>query len=139
VKLATVSITKRPIELLRSVESRYGFERPEPRTWHWRRECAFQDLPSECDVLVEGTKPFRLRWQTEGSKSPHDEASKPLAFGMHGVRIRSTQLSGNGQIEFELRSATTSDGKSRIRITNGKQKRKLVEGKHRSQTSAKNS
>jgi hypothetical protein len=141
VKLATVSVTKRPIELLRAVESRYRFERPESRTWHWRRECSFDSLPAGCDLVIEAEQPFRVCWRFDNVDKENAEESRPIAFGVQGVRISARELRRLGQIDFEFispQNAVTSEGIFRIFVTSDKPHRQRINSEHQTPSSAKN-
>ena len=90
-----------PIELLESLRRRYGGRRPEAATWHWREDVPFSTLPPERSLLVEARAPFalRVRFDDAGSAEPARH-SRPLAFGLHGVRLDARDLASHTAIHF---------------------------------------
>jgi glucoamylase len=101
VKLATVSATKIPLEMLDLVRKRYDFKRPEPDTWHWRTAAPFCEAPEGCNVLIESTEPFRLHFGFDGWKHCEDCDSELLGLGMHGVRLTHDEHQGR-EVNFTM-------------------------------------
>lgn len=102
VKLATASVTQRPIEQLAAVDDRYGFVRPEPTTWHWRTDAPFQEMPKDSSLLVESAEPFRLHFGFDGWQQVEDAPSHPLGLGMHGVILGSNRFKSHCKLDFTL-------------------------------------
>jgi glucoamylase len=102
VKLATASITGEAVELLDSVRRRYGCERPEPSTWHWRTDAPFVELPSGKNLLIEAQERFRLQFGFDGWQHEADRESESLGFGMYGITLRWDVLQHYQWISFSL-------------------------------------
>lgn len=105
IKLALAAKTGRPIERLEAVEDRYGGERPEAATWHWRHDTGFDELPVGRELLVEATAPFSLHYGFDGWQNVRDQASTPTCFGMHGVRLTPGDLRGAASLDFTFHDA----------------------------------
>lgn len=91
-----------PLELLASVEMRYGARRPAAAVWHWRRSEPFDVLPSGRALLIECLEPFSLHYSFDGWQHIADILSEPLVFSMHGVRLDATTLADHSAIDFTL-------------------------------------
>ncbi len=62
VTLAVASVTGEPVELLDVVVKRYGFERPEPDTWHWRETRRFRSCRAASICLWKAVSRFACTW-----------------------------------------------------------------------------
>lgn len=87
VKLATAICSGRPLELLRSVETRYGARPPDPAVRRWRSATPVAALPRGCGLVIEDRAPFTLHFSLDGWATVQDRPSGPLAFGMHGLTL----------------------------------------------------
>ena len=99
-KLLAASATRRPIELLDVVSSRYDAARPEAATWYWRDTVPFTQLEEGRELVVEGGDPFRLDYSIDEGSSWASRDSAPLGLGMHGVRFTVADLAGRGALRF---------------------------------------
>jgi glucoamylase len=99
-KLLVARREGQPIELLRSVQHRYRHPPRAGTAWHWRHGLPFEGLPADRDLVIEATAAFKLHLGFDGWSKVRDEASAPLPFGRHGVRLRSTDLTGRDTLDF---------------------------------------
>jgi glucoamylase len=104
IKLLCARQQKRPLELLRCVETHLQDNAARGRTrtasWHWRTDTPFDVLPAERDLLIEMDKPFVLHMGFDGWQTIEDRPSAPLAFGRHGVRLSRAELAGRSVLDF---------------------------------------
>lgn len=107
-KLLVTRESGRPVERLRVVEQRYGGERPQATTWHWRPELAFDRLPEGRDLLIERDTEFVLHLGFDDWQNRQERPSTPLAFGLHGVRLSAVELAGHRSAQFSLFFPTES-------------------------------
>ena len=88
-KLLVASTKATRADRLDSVASRYQ-ERVAASTAHVRGEA---DIATDAEtVIIEGGKPFRLHYGTNGWNTPRDVDSAPLGLGRHGVRLSRADL-----------------------------------------------
>ena len=87
--------------MLEAVRARYDGLRPRADTWHWRRQAPFTRLPRGRDLLIEG-QTLRAARRRRRLGPTADRPSKPLPFGMHGVRVPHAELAGHATFEFTL-------------------------------------
>ncbi len=101
-KLAYARDAGRPLELLVAVQERYGGQRPEAATWHWRESVPFDALPAGRGLLIERAAPFTLHLGVDGWQQVRDLPSEPLPLGSFGVRLDADELDGHARVEFNL-------------------------------------
>jgi glucoamylase len=99
-KLLAARELRRPIELLRDVEERYGAAPRASTAWHWRHETPFSALPQGRDLIIEASAPFVLHFGFDGWTDAGDRASQVLPFGRHGVRLTANELAGRQKLDF---------------------------------------
>lgn len=107
-KLLVAQREGEPLELLKRVRERYKGRRPEAQTWHWREQTPFLTLPKGRDLLLEAGTPFTLHYGFGGWQDVADRPSQPLAMGVHGVRLTSTELSRRPTLDFTRRFTLTN-------------------------------
>ncbi len=95
-----------PVEQLGSTVERYSGERPQAATWFWRAEAPIARLRRGRALVVERLEPFALHFGFDGWRDVAEQASAPLGFGMHGVRLEPDQLALRAGLDFTRRSAT---------------------------------
>jgi glucoamylase len=99
-KLLYARQSKRPLELLKSVEEHYPRKSANCGLWHWRPDTPFDALPADRDLLVEMATPFTLHMGFDGWQGIEDRPSTPLPFGMHGVRLTKGELARRRVLDF---------------------------------------
>lgn len=99
-KLLAARGQARPLELLASVERRYGASRPTATVWHWRLSEPFDVLPPGRALLIECLEPFTLHYGFDGWQHIADVSSEPLGLSIHGVRFDAAALAGHLAIDF---------------------------------------
>ncbi len=99
-KLLAARRTGRPLELLASVEMRYGARRPTAAVWHWRRSELFDILPPGRALLIECLEPFSLHYSFDGWQHTANIVSEPLGLSIHGVRFDAASLADHLAIDF---------------------------------------
>jgi len=100
-KLMAAEASRRPVELLDAVVTRWGREPPQAGTWFWRAASRFTEMPGGRRLVVEHGAPFQLAVTRDGEAAP-DRASAPGPFGLHAVGFEATDLAGTGQLTFTL-------------------------------------
>jgi glucoamylase len=118
-KLVHARQSERPIELLDTVWERYRGVRPEADTWHWRAEAPFEVLPHGRDLLVEHHLPFTLHVGEDEEDDVREYSSQLQGLGIHGVRIRASQLAERSQLVFSREfdpAERPDDGPHTVRI-----------------------
>jgi glucoamylase len=86
-KLALAICSRRPLELLAAVETRYGFAPPRPSVLRWRTDTPVAALSRARALLVEDTRPFVLHFSLDEWRTAADRQAGALPFGMYGVRL----------------------------------------------------
>jgi glucoamylase len=76
-----------PCERLASLDARYGGERPEAATWHWRSDAPFAAMPRGRHLQIEAGGPFTLHIGVGGWQRVEDREAQPVGLGMYGVRL----------------------------------------------------
>jgi glucoamylase len=110
-KLLIARVHGRPIELLQSVEQRYGGARPHvPQAWHWRDEVPVLRLESGRGLLIEDRQPFTLRLGFDGWQQIQDRAAIAQPFGLWSVRLTVLELLDHGKLNFTRRHAEGWEG-----------------------------
>jgi len=108
-KLAFARDAGHPLELLDAVAERYGAERPEAASWHWREAVPFDALPRGRALLVERTRPFTMHLGFDGWQDVQDREATRSPFGLYGVRLAPDELSPHASLEFSLRDTASGD------------------------------
>lgn len=101
-KLLAARQQGRPLEMLASVERRYGARRPAAAVWHWRRSAPFDVLPPGRALLIECLEPFSLHYGFDGWQHVVDVPSKPLGLSIHGVRFDAAAIADCSIMDFTL-------------------------------------
>ena len=101
-KLLRARADKRPLELLKCVETHLRRKDPHAGTWHWRVDALFDALPADRELLVELDAPFVLHMGFDGWQAVADRSSAPLPFGRHGVRLARNEFAGRATLDFTL-------------------------------------
>jgi glucoamylase len=99
-KLLAAETNRRPVEMLNSVEDRYGAKVPNAKVWHWRVSSPITLLPKGKAILIERDEPFLLHFGFNGWHRPADQQSTPSHFGMHGVKFDADELDGAAELDF---------------------------------------
>ncbi|HZR93903.1 MAG TPA: glycoside hydrolase family 15 protein [Gaiellaceae bacterium] len=110
-KLYAARAAKRQIELLQTVEQRYGGTAPTAATWFWREQAPVTRLPPGRALVIEASEPFALHAGFDGWQAPGDRDSRPLGLGMHGVRIEHDELAEHASLEFTRRHESSWAGR----------------------------
>ncbi|HVC88266.1 MAG TPA: glycoside hydrolase family 15 protein [Gaiellaceae bacterium] len=110
-KLYAARASKRPVELLETVEERYHGTAPEAAAWFWREQAPVERLAARRALVIEGPEPFTLHVGFDSWQSPSDRDSKPLGLGMHGVRLEGDELSGHTGVDFTRRAGSQWEGR----------------------------
>ncbi len=99
-KLLVARHDKRPVELLKSVEERYGQKPPLAKHTRWRNETPVTNLAIGRTLVIEDREPFTLHFGWDGWKNVVEQISEPLPFGMWGVPIAPERYKGHDEINF---------------------------------------
>lgn len=110
-KLYAARASKRPVELLATVEERYRGAVPEAAAWFWREQAPFAQLPAGRALVIEAPAPFALHAGFDGWQATSDRDSGPLGFGIHGVRLEADELAGHASVEFTRRYDVEWEGR----------------------------
>jgi glucoamylase len=102
-KLLVARDTGRPVELLKSVEDRYGGKPRTADTWHWRAEAPFAHLALGRTLAVEHRGPFVLHYGFDGWQGIVEKTAVGTPFGLWGVTLTPKELHGHGVIHFTRR------------------------------------
>ncbi len=101
-KLLRARADKRPLELLKCVETHLRRKAPHAGAWHWRTDTPFDALPADRELLIDLGEPFVLHIGFDGWQAAEDRKSAPLPFGRHGVRLARSELAGRTNLDFTL-------------------------------------
>jgi glucoamylase len=128
-KLLCARDQKRPIDFLDCVEAHYKGRTATCEAWHWRLDTPFRSLPADRDLLIEMPAPFTLHLGFDGWQAIEDRPSAPIAFGMHAVRLRKSELQGRQSLDFTYFTAEARwEGRNhRIRLTPGERNEPMKE------------
>ena len=91
-----------PVERLRVVADRYRAARA-PEVAHWREQVPCDGVDRGGTLLVEAGSAFVLRLGRDGWQHVEDHASRPIGFGLHGVRLDVAALGARHTLEFTRR------------------------------------
>jgi len=122
-KLLIARERRRPVELLRSVEQRYGVDvrraagatsepvRVKPaEAWHWRDEVPVSRLEAGRALLIEDRVPFNLHFGFDGWQRIQDRAAEPQPFGLWAVRLSVEELALAARLDFTRHYDTGWEG-----------------------------
>jgi glucoamylase len=99
-KLLTATATRRPIELLDVVNTRYGAVRPRASTFFWRDDVPFAQLDRGRALVIEGIAPFSLDYTFDNGSMWASRDSATLGLDMHGVRFAAAELADHRALRF---------------------------------------
>lgn len=110
-KLMVARERGRPIELLSSVEERYGAPVPPiAARWHWRDEVPVNHLLANRGLLIEDREPFTLHYGFDGWQRVSDRTATALPCGLWGVELSAVELSQASQLQFTRRYGSHWEG-----------------------------
>jgi glucoamylase len=110
-KLLIARAQGRPIELLQSVERRYGGPVASlPESWHWRDEVPVLRLESGRGLLIEDRQPFTLHLGFDGWLQSREVYSAPQPFGLWSVRLSAADLASHTEVNFTRRRSDGWEG-----------------------------
>ncbi|MGH8137987.1 MAG: glycoside hydrolase family 15 protein [Steroidobacteraceae bacterium] len=100
----------RPIELLQSVEQRYGGKPRRPDCWHWRDEVPVLRLEAGRGLLIEDREPFSVHLGFDGWRQIQDRRAAARPFGLWSVGLSAQELAGHTELNFTRRHANGWEG-----------------------------
>jgi len=101
----------RPVELLKSVEARYGAGAPKARYTRWRNETPVAVLERGRTLLIEDRQPFTLHFGWDGWQDVAEIEAAVLPFGLWGVAIAAERYQGRGRLDFTRRYGENWEGR----------------------------
>ncbi len=113
-KLLVARHSGRPVELLESVDKRYGRRVPKARHTRWRNETPVASLKAGRTLAVEDRRPFTLHFGFDGWQDIAELAAVPLPFGLWGVAIGPDLTGGRAQLNFTRRYGDDWEGQDHM-------------------------
>jgi glucoamylase len=110
-KLLVASDRGKPLELLESVEARYGGNGKVADAWHWRTESGFSRLTRGRTLSVEHRLPFSLHYGFNGWQDVGDRTASCGPFGVWSVTFTAEELAPKTVINFTRRFDSGWEGR----------------------------
>ena len=115
-KLTLAMASRRPVELLASVEARLRSP-PPPRLRHWREAVPLRRAAPGATLVVEDLRPFTLHLSLDGWHTAEDREAEPRPFGLWGVALGPAEP---GEILFTRRFEDGWEGRDhRVEVAPG--------------------
>jgi glucoamylase len=100
-KLVIAQESRRPVEMLQSVEKHFGANiRRADAIWHWRDEVPVWHLQAGRALCVEDRRPFALHFGFDGWREVQERIAREQPFGMWSVLLSSEDTARHGQLDF---------------------------------------
>jgi len=100
-----------PIELLQSVQKRYGGATARAAAaWHWRHEVPIARLEAGRALRIEDREPFTLHFGFEGWQQIQDRTAAPGPFGLWLVQFSVQELAPHAELNFTRRYGSQWEG-----------------------------
>ena len=109
-KLLIARHSGRPVELLKSVQARYGRQAPKAKHTRWRNETPLDSLETGRTLLVEDRRVFTLHVGFDGWRDVTNLVAAPLPFGLWGVALGPELTAGRREVNFTRRYGDVWEG-----------------------------
>jgi glucoamylase len=103
VKLAASIALGRPFDRPDGVWHRYGGDRPDPAAWVWTPRAPIASVPAGKDLWLVLPQPVSLHLGLDGWRQVRDHDTDALGLGLHGVRLRATDLADHSSLQITWR------------------------------------
>ena len=110
-KLLIAREAGQPVELLQSVQQRYGGHSPRAAVaWHWRHEVPIAQLVAGRALRIEDRQPFSVRYGFDGWQEIQERDAVRMPFGVWSVQLTAQELASHSQLDFTRRYEAQWEG-----------------------------
>lgn len=100
-----------PVELLQSVQQRYGGTAGRSAAaWHWRHEVPIARLEAGRALRIEDRQPFILHFGFDGWQQIQDHEAVLQPFGLWSVHLSAQELAPHAELNFTRRYGSEWEG-----------------------------
>ncbi len=109
-KLLVAREQGQPVEMLHSVQGRYGGAAVSARVWHWRHEAPIARLEAGRALRIQDNEAFSLHFGFDGWQQVQERAATPGLFGLWTVELSAAELAAHGALDFTRRYGEQWEG-----------------------------